>query len=57
VIRPLELRGIDYSGGAMNALRLIPGARIGVRAVPTEEVHVEITGPDRVEGGGERAVT
>jgi hypothetical protein len=40
----------------MNALRLIPGARIGIRAIPIEEVHVEITGPDRVEGAGERAV-
>ena len=52
-----ELRGIDDGEGAVNALRLKPGARIRIRAVPIEDVHVQVTGPDRIERAGERAVT
>jgi hypothetical protein len=57
VIGPFELGGVDDGGGAVNALRLIPGARIGIRAVPIEEVHVEVAGPDGIEGAAERTVS
>src|SRR5687768_9200650 len=40
----------------MNAVRLIPRARIGIRTLLIEKVHVEVTGPHRIEGAGERAV-